>query len=173
MLPGKVANVIQNTPKMQNSHFLISLYRPINYGVWDKAFEKNNYIPVGFDLINTPFGNDIFDAYSLRGAKSNFVYSDIYTGVIFNKPFEEMREFYHPYHRYAIEQEAKQKGLTDLHESVFFYDKIDDNESYEDNMNWSCRWVSMANAVPVYISVILILFSLVIEVSLLAIREKK
>ena len=158
-LPGKVANVIQNTPKMQNYHFLVSLYRPINYGIWDKAFEKNNYNPVGFDLKDTPFGNDIFDAYCLRGAKSDFVYSDIYTGVVFNKPFLEMREYHHPYHRYAIEHEAKLKGIANLCESIFFYDEIDDNASYDDNMNWACRWISMANAIPLYVNLFLLLLS--------------
>ena len=160
-IPNKVANVIQNMPRPQNFHFMMFLCRPINYGIWDKAFKKNGYKPVGFDLGNTPFGNDVFDAYCLRGAKSDFCYSDIYTGVIFNKPLSEMREYYHPYHRYAIEYEARQKGITDLTKSVCYYSEIDDTSSYENNMNWAIRWICMSNIIPIYLILISLFFSVI------------
>jgi hypothetical protein len=84
----------------------------------------------------------------MRGTKPLLYYEDIFTGIIFNKPFIEQRAIYHPYHRYAIEKEAEQKGITDSdrirrrainHDNEFFF---------KDDMNWAFT-ISAVNFIPV------------------------
>ena len=79
----------------------------------------NEYRPVGFNLKNTPFGEDLFNSYhQQRGANPKLKYSDIYTGVIFDKPYLEFGNLFarYPYQKFAIEEEARRKGMTDINQ---------------------------------------------------------
>lgn len=93
--------------------FVLPFIQPIHFGKWEKSFELNGNKPLGFDLKDSPFGDDIFDAKYARGANNQLNYSDIYTGLIFHKPHSDLRFDYYPYRKFAIEQEAIRKGITD------------------------------------------------------------
>lgn len=86
--PNKVANVMINWISFQNKDedWLIAK------GKWDAAFKYDQNRSLGFDLADTPFGEDKFDHYdkSLYDTK----YKDIYTGFIFYKPIEEWKCIY-------------------------------------------------------------------------------
>ena len=126
--PDKTANVMRNAPKPSRSFFM-PIFRPVRYGIWDKAFELNEHRPVGFNLKNTPFGEDFFDSYRQRGANSKLKYSDIYTGVIFDKPYTEFEYLFlrYPYQKFAIEEEARRKGMTDINKIQARVGNSDDN----------------------------------------------
>jgi hypothetical protein len=113
--PDKTANVTRNAPKSSRSLFM-PIIRPVNKGIWDRAFALNGNRPVGFDLKDTPFGNDLFNSHVPQGANSKLKYSDIFTGVIFDKTYAEFEYLFlcYPYQKYAIEEEARRKGITDI-----------------------------------------------------------
>ena len=108
--PDKTATVMQWQYVYPRTLFL-PVSRPIHKGKWDFAFENNQNIPVGFDLKNTPFGDDYFDMFPLRGAKIKLKYQDIFTGMIFNNPYSEMKEVIHPFRQHAILQAIKTKNI--------------------------------------------------------------
>jgi hypothetical protein len=78
---------------------------PIQKGKWKAAFYHNKYQPVGFDLNETPFGNDEFDIFPTFGQKINLKWQDLFTGLIFNKPNECWTASDYPYKEYAAQQE--------------------------------------------------------------------
>ena len=130
--PDKTANVTRNAPKSFRSLFF-PMSRPVSFGIWDRAFELNEYRPVGFNLKNTPFGEDLFNSYPQRGANSKLKYSDIYTGVIFDKPYTEFEYMFlrYPYQKFAIEEEARRKGMTDINAIQAKVGNSNDNVSEE------------------------------------------
>jgi len=132
--PDKTANVTRNSPKWSRTFFM-PFSRPIHHGIWDKAFEINRKRPVGFDLKDTPFGEDSFNSHmTLRGINSKLKYSDIYTGVVFDRPyteFEQINHHYYPYKQFAIEEEAKRKGMTYMYNTQSSMENHSDNESEE------------------------------------------
>lgn len=86
--PNKVANVMINWISFQNKDedWLI------DKGKWDAVFKYDQNRSLGFDLADTPFGEDKFDHYDkpLYDTK----YKDIYTSFIFYKPIEEWENIY-------------------------------------------------------------------------------
>lgn len=107
--PTQTACILQNAPINYSRTLFFPLAMPVNHGIWDKAWQLNNYEPVGFDLKGSPFGLDCFDMYPRRGARAKVLYQDIFTGVIFNKKFEDLSEVGYPFKRYAVENEYLQK----------------------------------------------------------------
>jgi hypothetical protein len=84
----------ENNPKMQIfstiSHAMISdnidFLGEVRHGLFDYAFEKNENTPIAFDLKNSPFGNEPFDA------SNNYEYGnyeDFYDGYIFLCPLKD------------------------------------------------------------------------------------
>ena len=64
-----------------------STLTPLHFGKgkWETAFRLTDYRPVGFNLQNTPFGNEQFDMYALKKKVQQKVrYQDIFTGIIIN-----------------------------------------------------------------------------------------
>lgn len=81
--PGRVANVAINWAKRRNG------YRGLTQnGKWDAAFAACGNKSIGFNLAQSPFGEDRFD---LRPGyfKKRLKYKEVYTGFIFYKPVEE------------------------------------------------------------------------------------
>jgi hypothetical protein len=120
--PMQTACVFENSINNKSRSLFMPIYMPIHDGIWDKAFKLNQCKAVGFDLKDSPFGKDDFDFHLLFGAKSKLIYQDIFTGVIFNIPYDKVRQVDYPYKKYAIEMEYKQKhpGTADslLNEKV-------------------------------------------------------
>lgn len=136
--PNKTACVMQNGPINGAKAIFFPFFEPINKGIWDKAFKLNKYKSVGFDLRGTPFGRDEFDMYPLRGARTKLKYQDIFTGVIFNKPFIKMKSVGYPYQQYAVEQEYKMN--TKEFDSVFIKDfllQFSNKAHVYNKMNWA------------------------------------
>ncbi|MEG1909629.1 MAG: hypothetical protein RR190_01520 [Bacteroidales bacterium] len=130
-IPEKTANVMF-VKYISSRIFVLPLIQPIHFGKWEKSFALNGNKPLGFNLEDTPFGNDHFDAKYARGANNQLNYSDIYTGLVFYKPHSNLRFSYHPYRKFAIEQEAIRKGITD---SLLIQKKtrFASNETYSSN----------------------------------------
>lgn len=57
-------------------------------GYWDASFYISNRKDVGFDFINSPFGQDGFD-YAEGKNNELFNYQDIFNGLVFYKPINE------------------------------------------------------------------------------------
>ena len=74
----RVANVMINwwSPQKNGEDRLIAS------GKWDAAFLSLNNPQLGFDFIDSPFGVDKFDHYSIRPLE-NVKYQDVYTGFVF------------------------------------------------------------------------------------------
>lgn len=61
----------------------------INDGKWDASFKALNKDDVGFDLKNSPFGNDYFDLWPFT--KHNYNYSDVFNGFVYYTPIEKIK----------------------------------------------------------------------------------
>jgi hypothetical protein len=147
--PDETAAVIQ----IYNVHprfLFLPMSQPINKGKWDLAFELNGNKPTGFNLENSPFGNDYFDAYPLRGAKTLLKYEDIFTGLIFNKPFIEQNSVTHPFHKFAIEKEASEKSITNTQKYKNIILCSTDNATSKKNMKWA-KMISISNFAGIFL----------------------
>lgn len=117
-IKDKTANVLQaGGPIAMNRIFFIPFPNLINSGVWDAAFRENNYKPIGFNLSNSPFGEDRFDMYPLRGGEIKYKYKDFFTGVVFNKPYRELETMGYPYREYAAKKEMNLKKTSSIYKS--------------------------------------------------------
>ena len=114
--PEKVANVMINWRKLKDKDYLIS------NGKWDAAFHFMNNPSVGFDMENSPFGEDLFDHYD-KPALNNTRYKDIYTGFIFYLPIE----------RWALTM-----GIPDIVTEDFHAELL--RRIYVASVNGRCPW---------------------------------
>lgn len=81
--PRKVANVMMNTVSIK----LGMMFTPIQNGKWETAFSQVGNPDAGFNFVNSPFGNDKFDAAFFTAP--SLTYKDIFTGFVFYKPLEQ------------------------------------------------------------------------------------
>ena len=80
--PNNVANIMINWCKLQDNDYYIA------DGKWDAAFHFLGNKSVGFDMINSPFGDDLFDHY-VKPIVDNTQYKNIFTGFIFYLPVQD------------------------------------------------------------------------------------
>ena len=82
--PERVANVMINT-----TNFTDVIDGPdylIEQGQWDAAFKHVGNPRIGFDMIDSPFGEAILEYYD---SPHEIRYKDVFTGFIFYKPISE------------------------------------------------------------------------------------
>ena len=79
---NRVANVLLNPLKID----LNGKQSLGQDGKWDAAFADVGNIPLGFNLIGTPFGKDSFDLWPV--GKPTLTYQDMFTGFAFYQPIE-------------------------------------------------------------------------------------
>lgn len=87
--PGRVANVLINCYAFGNTG-LTMVNEPIRHGEWDRTFELCGNSQVGFNLMNSPFGDDYFELMPNFGKQMDVRFQDIYTGFVFITPLYEM-----------------------------------------------------------------------------------
>lgn len=80
--PGKVANVMINTP------YAAGVIMQVQNGRWDVASEQVRPVEYAFDFNGSPFGEDNFD-FALFSSKTGVKYKDMFTGIIFYKTKNE------------------------------------------------------------------------------------
>lgn len=85
--PERVANVLLNTLTFgsENEDDIIA----INDGKWDASFKSLTKDNIGFDLKDSPFGEDYFDLWPFT--EHNFTYSDVFNGFIYFTPIENIK----------------------------------------------------------------------------------
>lgn len=85
--PERVANVLLNTLTFgsESENDIIA----ISDGKWDASFKNLNKDNIGFNLKNSPFGNDYFDLWPFT--EHNFTYSDVFNGFIYFTPIEKIK----------------------------------------------------------------------------------
>lgn len=83
--PGRVVNVALNWATVSNDDDNIFLS---NSGKLDAAFAACNSKSIGFDLVNSPFGDCIFD-FGTALSTDEVKIKDVYHGFIFYKPILE------------------------------------------------------------------------------------
>jgi hypothetical protein len=72
---------------MTNDDYILG---EIRKGLFDCVFEKNGNLPVAFDLANSPFGKEPFDADAdVRFSPNCGNYEDFYDGYIFLCPLKD------------------------------------------------------------------------------------
>jgi hypothetical protein len=74
--------IFQHSPRVDN---FARIYENLRYGIFDYAFLKNGDKPVAFELKNSPFGKEPFDAFYYEG---NGTYQDNYDGYIYFGPLD-------------------------------------------------------------------------------------
>lgn len=131
--PQTTACIVQNSINDKTKSVFMPLSMPIHSGIWEKAFKQNHYKPVGFDLADSPFGKDKLDFHPLRGDGTKVLYQDIFTGVIFNQPYQAEKEVDYPFKRYAIEKEYLQKFPNT--DTAIVYRKVKQIRGNEFNRN--------------------------------------
>ncbi len=82
-LQGSCFSIFQHSLQMDN---IVDMSERLRHGVFDYAFYKNGYLPVAFDLENSPFGQEPFDGLYLNGKGT---YCQNYDGYIFFKQLEK------------------------------------------------------------------------------------
>jgi hypothetical protein len=111
--PNQTANVLIHSEK--NNY---KIFSPLQQGKWNRALKNSNYRPVGFDLKNSPFGNDDFDKYPSLRKPYPYIYADIFDGYIFYKQEEKWTASRPLYERYAAEEEYKYAAKNGLIDTV-------------------------------------------------------
>lgn len=76
----KVSNIMLN-------NINIDMQGLLQEGKWDAAFSKSNKNNIGFDFVETQFGNDHFDYWDATA--HTFQYQDIFNGFVYYKPPRE------------------------------------------------------------------------------------
>lgn len=77
----------------------------IRGGIFDAAFEANGNRPIGFDLANSPFGDEPFDGiHEIKWLSATGTYADNYDGYLF---------------LHKLEDEPKNTNLIELYTSEF------------------------------------------------------
>jgi len=64
-------------------------YTLVKDGKWDALFESSNRTNTGFNLKDSPFGNEDFDVIPIDSIKQKFTYRDMFTGLVFYRPIQE------------------------------------------------------------------------------------
>lgn len=152
-----VANVMQLTPCTSPNQFVLPFNAPIHGGLWDYAMAQNSHRPVGFNLLGSPFGADWFDMYPLGGGRTELQYHDVFTGLIYNRPYSQLSEVGAPYTlsgmlaeyemKMAIASPVEREFLTQRKE---FYAQHYTDAVYEVNPESFLMGVSRANAVELF-----------------------
>lgn len=157
--PDRTSTVMQmgfNTNRM----IYLPLYREIKKGIWSKAYQMTNARPVGFNLQGTPFGEDHVEDYPLKGGNTELRYADLFTGIIFNRPYMELTNINHPYQKYAVYEEALRKGITDTALISQKTSYLTDEGSSSSSMFWAVS-ISMSNFLPIICFLLLMVFSVI------------
>ncbi len=148
--PAVTATVVQNAPLNFSKTFFFPLFQPINKGIWDKAFLSTANTPVGFDSKNSPFGADYFDMYPTNGSSLKLKYQDFFTGIIFNKPYFDLKMIDYPYKRYATEFEYRNnKGKFQYDEYVRALDFYTNDKVSDDNFDGMSYAIGFINFVGI------------------------
>lgn len=171
--PGKVANVLQNTPSV--CYFIPRLgYNPIQKGKWDLAFKLNNNKVLGFDLEGSPFGKDIFDKQNTQGKPSGVLYEDIFTGLItFNNYPDSLYFISYPYERYGRLQEIKLDSLYTEEDIENYKQRLHPLNYQYDSTISDLRGISRGNILPWFFYVIFSIIGLLKIIKLLLCFNKK
>jgi len=85
--PKIVANVMINSIRLlPGSTDNKVVMTALQDGKWDAAFSVLGNPEIGFDFVNSPFGDDSFDYFPVP---SKYRYRDVFTGFIFYRPLDE------------------------------------------------------------------------------------
>lgn len=93
----KTANVYLNSLALtmeaedtnKNYRYRDYVQMPVQNGKWDASFKVLNIESLGFDLKNSPFGDDSLDIWPWS---KQYTYKDVFTGFIFYLPIEKHYE---------------------------------------------------------------------------------
>jgi len=106
-------------------------------GLFDYVFEQNSDIPIAFDLSNSPFGAEPFDALlDLKYDPASGNYEDFYDGYIFLGPLREEKYHYTLFEMFTDEfvEELKRRALI-YNSEMGWYDIPAENLSKEQIIN--------------------------------------
>jgi hypothetical protein len=126
----------------------------IRYGLFDVVFEKNGNTPTAFDLYNSPFGKETFDAVqSIRFAPSGGCFEDFYDGYIFLSPLNEEAYDYTLYELFTDEfvEELKRRALISKNSNAWYdipiaeisKEKIIENIKIDAEKRQNKRWTEL------------------------------
>lgn len=149
-LQFETANVLRVAPtSIKRLFFIFPVYAPINGGLWDMALEQNG-CSVGFNMKGSPFGNDAFDLYPLRGARIPYHFDDFFVGAIYDRPFTQYQANGYPFQRYAMQKEYEQKKDS-LSASVQTYINSSFNDNVSDNTIALKRTIVPSQRIEIFI----------------------
>jgi len=161
--PNITANVMLNMVGDE-----IYFFMPVQNGKWERAFELNGNKTYGFNLKDSPLGDDAFDFFPTLGYQVKLKYQDIYTGFIYFAPISEYKTINdYPYQKYAAEQEylANPKAYNkDIAYKTInqFTDKCDMNyESYFEYFICMVMYYIPLSILIMILSLIIISFRLI------------
>ena len=160
-----VANVMQLTPCASPNQFIVVPFNaPIHGGLWDYAMAQNDHRSVGFNLLGSPFGSDAFDMFPLGGGRTELQYQDMFTGIIYNRPYSELTEVGVPYALSGMLAEYEQKMATAspeeqqfLTQQKDFYAQYYTDDEYAVNPESYLMGISRANAVELFFTALSLL----------------
>ncbi len=90
---GSISNIMLNSLAIKEGDTAGSIsFELIQNGKWDAAFAAAGNPDIGFDFVNTPFGEDTFDYYPFRS--SGVKYKDVFTGFIFYRSIQSHRKIW-------------------------------------------------------------------------------
>jgi len=108
---------------------------PIQNGKWRTALSSLSK-PVGFNFDKSPFGEDLFDFYPMKGRRMNVKYKDVFNGFVFYSDKENHKFSSQLYSNYAAQQEYHEivnKVNIDKNTLIERLEKYDD---YKDRTNY-------------------------------------
>jgi uncharacterized iron-regulated protein len=93
-----VFTIFPHTVIMTNNGVVLG---KLKNGLFDSVFAAYGNKPVAFDLHNSPFGNELFDADEMRYDEKTGTFSDNFDGYIFLQPVREEESNAHLYELYT------------------------------------------------------------------------
>lgn len=161
--PEKVANVMINTVSIK----LLLMFTPVQNGKWETALSQIGNPDAGFNFVNSPFGNDKFDAGVFNAP--SLTYKDIFTGFVFYKPLEQhiIKDGFPNEFDNFEDTIIRRAGYVGKSFAQKFKNEIEIRKKYPNNNpinTESVRYFILFNLVTVILAPTLLFISLIISV---------
>lgn len=130
LFPNKTANVMI----YGDAYNFLFLPVPIQNGKWRTALSSFSN-PVGFNFESSPFGEDIFDFYPMKGRSVNIKYKDVFEGFVYYASKENLKFSSQLYRKFAAKKEYNEINNNVNIDKITLTERMKNIDDYKQNKN--------------------------------------
>jgi hypothetical protein len=130
LFPNKTVNVMI----YGDAYNFLFLPVPIQNGKWKTAL-SSFASPVGFNFESSPFGQDMFDFYPMKGRSINVKYKDVFYGFVYYSSKENLKFSSQLYRKYAAQKEYDEIINNVNIDKVTLTERMKNIDDYKQNNN--------------------------------------